>query len=82
MGKQSRARNRSKKQTAKAKATAAAAAPVNVITDRVGTVFDKDKHAATADGTPHVDSAGKFIAKESHYDGAKKAHYDDTYRHA
>jgi hypothetical protein len=55
---------------------------VNVMTDRAGTVFDPAKHAATADGTPHADSAGKFILKEHHYDGAKKAHYGDSYRHA
>lgn len=57
-------------------------APVNVLTDRRGTVFNSELHAAMADGTPHVDSMGSYIGKDSHYDGAKKAHYGDTYRHA
>ena len=73
------AAKKSKKPAAKAPA---AAGPVNVITDRAGVTFDPAKHAATADGTPHADSAGKFILKEHHYDGAKKAHYGDTFRHA
>lgn len=60
----------------------APATPVNVMTDRRGTQFDPAKHAATAEGTPHADSAGNYIAKASHYDGAKKAHYGDTFRHA
>lgn len=57
--------------------------PVNVITDSRGQTFDPEVHAAHADGTtPHVDSFGHFILKAHHYDGAKKAHYGDTHRHA
>jgi len=60
----------------------AANVPVNIITDRQGTVFDPNIHAATAEGAPHADSTGKFILKEHHYDGAKKAHFPDSFRHA
>lgn len=56
--------------------------PVNVMTDRRGTQFNPELHAAMEDGTPHADSMGNYIDKASHYDGAKKAHYGDTYRHA
>jgi hypothetical protein len=56
---------------------------VTPMTDRNGTAFDPAIHAVHADGvTPHADSAGNFIAKTSHYDGAKKAFYGDSYRHA
>lgn len=82
MDKKSRARNRSKKPAAKARAAKPANEPVNVMTDRRGTVFDPKVHAATADGTPHADSAGNYIRKENHYDGAKKAHFADSFRHA
>lgn len=56
--------------------------PVSPIVDSRGTAFDPNVHATMDDGTPHADSAGNFIQKGSHYDGAKKAHYGDTYRHA
>jgi hypothetical protein len=56
--------------------------PLVKVTDSRGTAFNPEVHAAMDDGTPHADSAGNFIAKASHYDGAKKAHYGDTYRHA
>lgn len=73
-----------KKATAKPKKAVAAAPtePVNVMKDRFGTNFDAKLHAADANGSPHVDSTGKFILKEHHYDGAKKAHYADSFRHA
>ena len=68
---------------AKKKAAPERTGPMNVLTDRNGTVFDPEKHAVHADGvTPHTDSAGHFILKEHHYDGAKKAHYPDSFRHA
>ena len=67
----------------KAKKAAAPTGPVNVITDRSGQIFDPAIHAVHADGvTPHSDSFGHFIRKADHYDGAKKAHYGDTFRHA
>lgn len=70
-------------QRPKAKKAAAAEHVVTPMTDRSGTPFDPAVHAVHADGvTPHADSAGKFIRKSDHYDGAKKAHYGDTYRHA
>jgi hypothetical protein len=69
--------------TKKKAAKKAKAEPVNVLVDRAGTKFDPKVHAVHADGvTPHADSAGHFIAKETHYDGAKKAHYADSYRDA
>lgn len=71
------------KKAPKAKKAAAAEHVVTPMTDRSGTPFDPAVHAVHADGvTPHADSAGKFIRKSDHYDGAKKAHYGDTYRHA
>jgi hypothetical protein len=77
---------KAKKSKAKPKPKAAVAAapaePVNVMKDRFGTNFDAKLHAADANGSPHVDSMGKFILKEHHYDGAKKAHYGDSFRHA
>lgn len=69
------------KKPAKSKAPAAAPAP-EAPTDSRGTKFDPEVHAVKEDGAPHADSAGNFIAKTSHYDGAKKAHYGDTFRHA
>ena len=53
---------------------------VNVMVDRSGVRFDPKMHAATADGTPHADSAGNFILKDHHYSGPAKQHYGDTYR--
>lgn len=71
------------KKAPKAKKVAAVPHVVTPMTDRAGTPFDPAVHAVHADGvTPHADSAGKFIRKSDHYDGAKKAHYGDTYRHA
>lgn len=56
--------------------------PVSPIADSRGTAFNPEVHAAMDDGTPHADSAGNFISKASHYDGAKRANYGDTYRNA
>lgn len=43
--------------------------------DGHGTAFDEAVHAVQGDGTPKMDSAGKYILKEHDYPGPPKQSY-------
>jgi len=70
-----------KKKKAKRRAKPPKSTPNPSAVDSRGRTFNKQLHAAHADGKPMMDSTGAFVPKDAAYKGPRQHHYSDTYRH-